>query len=166
MNGWAGPGASEPETSGSAASLHSSAAESILMPSTPRENQNRSTSSKSRRTSAEPQLKSGCSGANKCRYHSPFDPSGSVTRVQAGPPKIDCQLFGGSSPETPRPARNQNRDRAAEPGPAASAATNHGCRSEEWLGTTSTMILIPCACASAMSASASASVPKTGSIDR
>ncbi len=31
-----------------------------------------------------------------CRYHWPGVPSASVTRVQAGPPKTDFQLFGGS----------------------------------------------------------------------
>ncbi len=136
------------------------------MPSTPRSNQNRSTSSNSRRTSGLPQLKSGCSGANRCRYHSPGVPSGSVTRVQAGPPKIDCQLFGGWSPPGPLPGRNQNLSRAADPGPAASASANHGCRKEPWLGTTSMMIFMPSACASVISASASARVPKTGSMLR
>ena len=62
-------------------------------PATPRSNQNRRMSSCSAQTSGCSQLRSGCSGANRCRYHSP-----SATRVQAGPPKIDCQSFGGSSP--------------------------------------------------------------------
>ena len=136
------------------------------MPSAPRSSQNRSTSSNSARTSGLAQLKSGCSGANRCRYHSPGVPSGSVTRVQAGPPKIDCQSFGGRSPPGPRPGRNQNRSRSAEPGPAASAAWNQGCWSEPWFGTMSMMILMPSACASPISASASASVPKTGSMSR
>ena len=82
------------------------------MPSAPRSNQNRSTSSNSARTAGFAQLKSGCSGANRCRYHSPEG----ETRVQAGPPKIDCQSFGGRSPDGPRPGRNQNRSRSAEPG--------------------------------------------------
>ena len=86
------------------------------MPSAPRSNQNRRMSSNSARTAGLAQLKSGCSGANRCRYHSPGVPSGSVIRVQAGPPKIDCQSFGGSSPPAPRPGRNQNRSRSAEPG--------------------------------------------------
>jgi hypothetical protein len=52
------------------------------------------------------QFRSGCSGAKRCRYHSP-----SATRVQALPPKIDCHWFGGSSPLAPRPGRNQKRVR-------------------------------------------------------
>src|SRR5260221_2374767 len=120
--GCVGPGGWSESTSGSAASLLSSAAESILMPSAPRSNQKRSTSSNSFLTAWLAQLKSGCSGANKCRYHSPGDPSGSETLVQAGPPKIDCQPFGGCSPDSPRPGRNQNLSRSADPGSAASAA--------------------------------------------
>ncbi len=100
------------------------------MPSAPRSNQNRSTSSNSARTSALAQLKSGCSGANRCRYHWPGCAAGSVTRVHAGPPNIDCQLFGGRPPPGPVPGRNQNLSRSAEPGAAARAARNHGCWSE------------------------------------
>ena len=37
-------------------------------------------------------------------------------RVHAEPPKIDCQLFGGSSPSGPAPGRNQKRSRSGEPG--------------------------------------------------
>ena len=54
----------------------------------------------------------------------------------------------------------------ATPGPAASAAWNHGCWSETWLGTMSTIVRMPSASASAISASASSSVPKAGSIAR
>ena len=136
------------------------------MPSAPRSNQNRSTSSNSARTSALAQLKSGCSGANRCRYHWPGVPSGWVVRVHAGPPKIDAQSFGGRSPPGPRPSRNQNRSRSGDPGGAASAASNQGCRSEAWFGTMSMMILMPRACASPINCSASASVPKAGSMFR
>ena len=148
----------------------SSAAESIRMPSTPRSNQNRSTASNSARTSGLPQLKSGCCGANRCRYHSPWVPSGvpsgALTRVHAGPPKIERQLLGGRPPPGPRPGRNQNLARSADPGPAASAAWNHGCWSEQWFGTMSMIVRRPCAWASAISASASARVPKAGSMER
>ena len=126
-------------------------------PSAPRSNQNRSTSSNSSRTFGLSQLRSGWPGANRCRYHSPAVPSGFLVRVQAGPPKMDDQLFGGSSPCSPRPGRNQNRSRTAAPGPASSASLNHGFASEQWLGTMSTMIRMPSACASWISASASAS---------
>lgn len=47
----------------------------------------------------------GLFGANRCRYHWPGVPSASVTRVQAGPPKTEGQLFGGSSPCAPLPSR-------------------------------------------------------------
>ena len=40
-------------------------------PATPRSNQKRSTSSCSAQTSGCVQFRSGCSGANRCRYHSP-----------------------------------------------------------------------------------------------
>ena len=73
-------------------------------------------SSNSWRTSGLAQLKSGCSGANRCRYHSPGVPSGALVLVQAGPPKMDCQSFGGRSPPGPRPGRNQNLARSAEAG--------------------------------------------------
>ena len=52
--------------------------------------------SNSSRTAGLSQLKSGWEESNRCRYHWPGVPSGLVTRVQAGPPKWDCQLFGGS----------------------------------------------------------------------
>ena len=136
------------------------------MPSTPRSNQNRRMSSNSARTLGWSQLKSGCSGANRCRYQSPGVPSGLVVRVQVGPPNSPTQSVGGSSPFGPRPGRNQNRSRSGAPGPPASAAWNHGCASEQWFGTTSTMVRMPSACASAISASASARVPKTGSMSR
>ena len=70
-----------------------------------------------RRTSWWPQLRSGCCGVNRCRYHSPGRPSASAMRVQALPPKMDDQPFGGSSPSGPRPARNQKRSRRGCPDP-------------------------------------------------
>ena len=53
------------------------------------------------------QSKSGCDESKRCRYHWPGVPSASMTRVQAGPPKTDSQLFGGSSPCSPLPSRNR-----------------------------------------------------------
>jgi hypothetical protein len=41
--------------------------------------------------------------SNRCRYHCPGEPSASVTRVHAGPPKTERQSFGGSSPSGARP---------------------------------------------------------------
>ena len=84
------------------------------------------------------QLRSGCSGANRCRYHCP-----SPHRVQAGPPNIEVQSAGGSSPFAPRPSRKMYRSRSGEPFGAASASWNQTCRFEEWLGTMSTMSLMP-----------------------
>ena len=86
-------------------------------------------------TSGCSQLKSGWSGVEQVQVPLP-----SGTWVQAGPPKMDCQSLGGP-PSTP--GRNQNRSRAGEPGPAASASWNHGCWSEQWFGTTSMMMRMP-----------------------
>src|ERR1700704_2800412 len=72
-------------------------------------------SSNSCRTSGLAQLKSGCSGANRCRYHSPGVPSGAVVLVHAGPPKIDGQSVGGRAPPPRRPAGG---GRAGRGGPA------------------------------------------------
>ncbi len=130
-------------------------------PATPRSNQKRSTSSCSRRTSGWAQFRSGCSGVNRWRYHSP-----SGTRVQVRPENCEGQLLGGSSPFSPRPGRKWKRLRSALPGPAASAARNHACWSETWLGTMSTMVRMPSSRASAISFSASPRVPKAGSMVR
>ena len=88
-----------------------------------------------------------------------------MVRVQVVPPNSPRQSVGISSPSGPRPGRNQNSSRSGAAG-SASAAWNHGCSLEKWLGTMSTMIRMPSACASVISASASASVPKTGSMSR
>ena len=165
MNGCA-PGANSPSASGNAGSLTGMVAESIRTPATPRSNQNRSTSVCSRRTSGWFQFRSGCCGANRCRYHSPGVPSGFVVRVQVPPEKLDTQSVGGSSPSGPRPGWNQNRCRSGDPGPAASAARNHSCWSDTWLGTMSTIVRMPSAAASAINSSASSTVPNAGSITR
>ena len=52
----------------------------------------RSVFSKSAATAGSRQFRSGCSGANRCRYQRP-----SGVRYQAGPPNSDRQLFGGCS---------------------------------------------------------------------
>ncbi len=79
---------------------------------------------------------------------------------------MERQLLGGWSRSGPRPARNQNSSRAAEPDPAASASRNQACAVETWFGTMSVMTRNPSACASVMSASASARVPNAGSMSR
>jgi hypothetical protein len=127
-------------------------------PSTPRLNQNRRMSANSVCTCGLVQFRSGCRELYRCRNHCP-----SGTCVHADPPKRDCQLLGGP-PSTP--SRNQNRSRSGDPGPAATAALNHGCSSEQWFGTMSMMIRMPRSWASSISFSASASDPKDGSMSR
>ena len=88
-------------------------ATSTRKPSTPRSSQNRRMRSNSAGTAGLVQFRSGCSGANRCRYHCP-----SGTRCQAGPPNCDGQLFGGSSPfgAAPVPEDEQVALGAAGPG--------------------------------------------------
>ncbi len=118
-------------------------ATSTRKPSTPRSSQKRRIESNSSRTSWLVQLRSGCSGANRCRYHWPGEPSASMTRCHAGPPKTLCQSLGGSVLSAPRPSRKTYRARSGLWGGAARAAANQGCWSEVWFGTRSTMTLIP-----------------------
>ncbi len=148
--------------SGNPSALWSPCATSIRIPSTPRSNQNCSTWSKYAATSGCRQLKSACSGAKLWRYHWPSVPSGSVTRCQADPPKMDRQLFGGRSPYSPVPSAKWNRSRSGLPGPAASAATNHWCSIEQWFGTMSMSTLRSSRCASHTSRSKDSSVPYSG----
>ena len=65
------------------------------------------------RTQGLSQLRSGWEESNRCRYHCPSVPSGRTTRVQAPPPKTDCQLFGGRSPPGPLPSRKMYRARSS-----------------------------------------------------
>ena len=155
------PASSAPRvTSGRPGSLAMPCATSIRKPSTPRSSQKRSVRSRSAATSGLDQSRSGCSAANRCRYHWP-----SGTRVQAGPPKRDCQLFGGSAPSSPVPSRKTYRRRAGLAG-SATAATKLAWRSESWLGTRSMVTFSPCWCASATSASKPARSPRAGSTSR
>ncbi len=136
-------------------------ATSTRKPSAPRSSQKRRIERNSSWTAGCSQLKSGCSGANRCRYHSP-----SSTRVQAGPPKMDSQSLGGSSPFSPWPGRKWKRSRSREPDPSRSACLNHSCWSEQWFGTRSTMMRRPSSWASRITASASCRVPNIGSMAR
>src|SRR5450759_4379383 len=151
-----------PVQSGSPGALTSPCATSIRNPPTPRSSQKRSTCSNSARTCAFSQFRSGWLESNRCRYHSPGLSSASVTLVQAGPPNLDSQLFGGSSPSSPRPVRNTYLSRAALPGADASASWNQPCADDVWFGTRSTSTRRPCSCAAASSASTSARVPRSG----
>ena len=146
-------------TSGRPASLTMPWATSIRKPATPRSSQKRSTDSNSSMTFGLSQLKSGCEESKMCRYHWP-----SSIWVQAGPPNTDSQLFGGSSPFLPVPSRNMYISRSLEPLPAASAAWNSGCWSEEWFGTRSTITRMPIEVALANITSKSARVPNSGSM--
>src|SRR3954453_9158200 len=116
-----------PGLSRSRASLNKLYATSTRKPLTPRSSQKRRVFSKSAATAGSRQFRSGCSGANRRRYHRP-----SGVRDHAGPPNKDRQLFGGSY----EGGAKWERAASGESG-SASAAVNHGCGSEVWLGTTS-----------------------------
>ena len=88
------------------------------------------------------------------------------TRVHAEPAEDRLPSVGRAVTVRPEPGRNQNRSLAGDPGGEASASRNHGCWSETWFGTMSTIVRMPSSRASAMSSSASSSVPNTGSIAR
>ena len=138
MNGCS-PGAGRAISSPSSGSLTSSAAESMRTPATPRSNQKRRTSSCSAQTSGCVQLRSGCSGAKRWRYHSPsVDPR----PRRPAEDRLPAVRRLGRRP-SPRPGRNQKRARSGEPGAAASASWNHGCSLETWFGTTSTIVRMP-----------------------
>ena len=74
------------------------------------------------------------------------------TRVQAEPPKIDCQpLGGGRAVRTAIPAGTRSAPAPASPAGDASASRNQACWFETWFGTTSTIVRIPSSRASAIS---------------
>ena len=148
-------------------SLTSRAAESIRTPATPRSNQNRRIVLVLGADVGVVPVEVGLLRREQVQV--PL--AGRAVGVRrAGPGRARRSrrpsAFGISSPFGPRPGRNQNRSRSGDPGPAASAAWNHACWSETWLGTMSTMVRIPSARASAISGSASARVPNAGSIAR
>ena len=124
--------------SGSVRSLARPWATSTRKPSTPRSDQNRSVVRKSSRTSRLSQFRSGCSAANRCRYHCPSPDPGPGRAAER-----DSQSDGGSDPSGPVPSRKMYRSRAGDPVGAASASRNHACRFEVWFGTMSTMTLMP-----------------------
>jgi|GEM_PF-6446031 hypothetical protein len=100
-------------------------ATSTRNPSTPRSDQNRNVVRKSSLTSRFSQFRSGCSAANRCRYHCP-----SGTWAQAGPPKPETQSDGGSAPSGPSPSRKMYLSLAGDPFGAARASRNQACRLE------------------------------------
>ena len=90
-------------------------------PSMPRSNQVGSTSSNIATTSGLSQLKSGWRRIEAVQVPLPGRAVRVGSRVQAGPPKTDRQLFGGSAAVRPRPSRKRKRARSGDPGGAASA---------------------------------------------
>ena len=120
MNGWC-PLPFSRSSSGSSESFTSSAAESTRTPATPRSNQKRRISSCSVQTSGWAQLRSGCSGANKCRYHSPSsDPRPRGAAEDRLPAVGRGRAVRTRSPPEPEPLpgrRGRPRcERLAEPG--------------------------------------------------
>ena len=108
------------------------------MPSTPRSNQNRSTSSNSCADLRVGPVEVRLLGREQVQV--PL--AGRAVRARSSwsrraRRRSTASRSAAASPPGPRPGRNQNRSRSADPGPAASAAVNHGCRSEQWFGTTS-----------------------------
>jgi hypothetical protein len=84
-----------------------------------------------------------------------------ASSVQAGPPKLLSQLFGG--PPSGAGSRHRYQSRF---GPCSEdrLCANQACWSEVWLGTKSRMIFSPRAWASRTSSSKFASVPKRASM--
>ncbi len=128
----------------------------MRMPSTPRSIQNRTVSNIAALTAGFRQLRSGWDGRNEWRYHWPVGSS----HVHAGPPNTESQLLGGEpsgcgSAHVYQSRRGSSRDERA--------AVNHGCWSDVWFGTQSTITRSPRRWAAASSASKSASVPNSGS---
>ena len=128
--------------SGRPGSLAIEWATSMRKPSTPRSSQNRMIRSNSAGTAGSVQFRSGCSGANRCRYHSPSGQPRPGRAAEGRRPVVRRQLA-----VRPRPGRITNRERSGASGPPASTAWNHACSLEKWLGTRSTVTLMPRACA-------------------
>ena len=142
--------------------LTSAWATSTRKPSTPRSSQKRRIRSNSAWTAGLSQLKSGWEESKRCRYHWPGLAVRLGVRVQAGPPKWDSQLLGGSSPSSPCPSRKMNMSRSGLPGAARQRGFEEACSLEQWLGTRSTMTFSPSSRA-VHQASKSVRVPKSGS---
>ncbi|HVL04718.1 MAG TPA: hypothetical protein VM388_01940 [Acidimicrobiales bacterium] len=128
---------------------------SMRNPSTPRSIQKRRVLCMAAATSGLRQFRSGWVGRNRCRYHWPVASS----QLHASPPKAAFQLLGlvVGSPST---QMYQSRLGLSRPD---RDSTNHGCWSEVWFGTQSTITWMPRWCASARRRSKSARVPNSGS---
>ena len=103
---------------------------SMRKPSTPRSSQKRSTPCMASTTSGFDQLRSGCCGRNRWRYHCPVASSS----VQAGPPKAARQLFGGAPS---RSSRQWYQSRFGDDRDERDSR-NQGWWSDVWFGTQST----------------------------
>jgi hypothetical protein len=104
-------------------------ATSMRKPSTPRSSQNRIVGLEVVEHLGVGEVQVGLLGAKMCRYHWP-----SSTRLHAGPPKTDGQLFGGSRRPAPAVAEQVAPARATPARPPA-PASNHRAGAEVWLGT-------------------------------
>ena len=82
------------------------------------------------------------------------------SRVQAGPPKLLTQLFGG--PPSPRPSAQTYQSRHGERRDEREAM-NHGCWSLVWFGTRSSRTRMPRRAASVTRRSNTVMVPSSGS---
>ena len=91
----------------------------------------------------------------ECRYHWPVASS----KVHAGPTALNCEVQSfGRSRQTYQSRFGSSRE--------LREASNHGCRSEVWLGTQSITTRMPRSWHAATRASKSSSVPKIGSTSR
>ena len=163
------PSAAEPSPSvglrrgsGSERSLARPWATSTRKPSTPRSDQNRSVVRKSSRTSRLSQLRSGCSAANRCRYHCP---SGDRRPGRAAEQRVPVRRAAATRPGPCRRGRCSGpgpATRRRRPAPPGTRRAGSRCGS----GTMSTMTLMPAACSAATISSKSARVPSRGSTSR
>ncbi len=131
---------------------------SMRNPSTPRSSQNRRTSCWASSTSGLAQFRSGCSGRKRWSQYWPVVSSS----VHADPPSVNdaVQFVGGPPPGAASAQMNQSRLGFVR---LLRDSTNHGWSLETWLGTKSTISLIPRSCRPVTTRSKSSKVPKTGS---
>ena len=117
-------------TSGRPSALTRPWATSIRNPSTPSSNQKLIASTNSSWTSGWLQLRSGCPGVKRCRYHCPRRPSASVIRVHAGHRRTCSSSRSGAFTAPASAIAKDETGALAEPGPAATASLNQACWSE------------------------------------
>ena len=146
----AGPGRA-PRWSRRLSTLNSPCATSTRKPSTPRSSQKRRTSSNIAGTSGLRQSRSGWVVSKRWRYHSPSGDPGPGRAAEDRVPVVGRLRAAAALAAAEQVARRA----PGCPGPAASAAWNHACSDEVWLGTRSTITLSPRSWAVASRSSAS-----------